>query len=502
MSKHGGGLIAYRILHEYRKVFSIGGTLRRRAAFLLYVLLTPASAAIAWALNARILSAVRSHIRADGDNPWPALAVGSALAGLLFFSVSLIELMREIAFAGDREMVQISATSPERALRYRLVMAVFRFLPFSVVFALFPAQFLLSFPLPRPWAAFVIPAVVLYFLWLFMLALFTVMSVLSVSLRLRVRRHTVFMLLYVLVVLLSIPVSSAIVDQELWPVLVHRLRHMSPGTWVLGALFFAFLVSTRFLYRRSLELWHEASKSEEPVGRLGRTYRGRHTCFPADAARALLQKDMRDLIRNPAYRQALVACGILLILAAWSQWKAAGTTGSWRCMMTCLSFLYLIPLFFSGRSIALELPMLDFYRLVLPKVETLMDLKLKTHTTVNCLTVVALSVPVFLLTAQGGNHCDFFYFILTVGLFVPLLSMLVISLGTFFPHISPVPHPFGIKLKGIVLYGLLALPLYSFLLNRMYVGTAVYSAALVPLTLLLYCRAKRSIRGETSFNES
>ncbi len=501
MSKLGGGLIAYRILHEYRRAFSRDGTFQRRMGFLLNILLMPASAAVAWSLNARILSAVRSHVHADGDNPWPALAAGTALAGLLFFSVSVVELMREVAFAGDREMLQISPTSPQRALRYRLVMAVLRLLPFSVAFALFPVQFLFSFPFPGPWSAFLIPAAGLYFAWLLMLAVFSVLSALSVSRRLALRRHTVFMTLYLLVVLLSIPVSSAIVDRELWPTLVHRFGRLNSGALIPCALFFAMLASARFLYRRALVLWHAASKSEEPVGRLGRTYAGRHTDFAREASRALFQKDMKDLIRNPAYRQAMVACGVLLIFVAWSQWHAAVTASSWRRMMTCLSFLYLIPLFISGRTVALELRMLDFYRLVLPKAERLLDLKLKIHAGVNYLIVLGLSVPVFAITGSRGNRYDFSCFILAVGLFVPVLTMLVISLGAFFPHLSPAPHPIGMRLKGIILYGLLALPLYSFLLNRMHAGTAVYSAVLVPLTLFLYCRARRSVGRATSSSE-
>ncbi len=501
MSKLGGGLIAYRILHEYRRVFSRNGTFQKRAGLLLNILLMLASVAVAWSLNARILSAVHSHVNADGENPWPALVVGTALAGLLFFSVSLVELMREIAFAGDREMLQISPTSPQSALRYRLVMAVSRLLPFSAAFALFPVQFVYSFPFRGLWSAFLIPAVGLYFAWLLILAVLSTLSALSVAQRLALRRHTVFITLYVLVVLLGVPVSSAIVDRELWPTLVHRFGHLIPGAWMPGALFFAMLLSARFLYRRSLELWCEASKSEEPAGRLGRIYTRGRTYFARDASRALLQKDMKDLVRNPAYRQALVACGVLLILVTWSQWQAASTAGSWRRMMTCLSFLYLIPLFISGRTVALELRMLDFYRLVLPKVEHLLDLKLKIQAGVNCLTVLGLSVPVFVITESGSNRYDFPFFVLAVGLFVPILTMLVISLGAFFPHLSPAPHPVGMKLKGVVLYGLLALPLYSFLLNRMHAETAVYSVVLVPLTLFLYCRAKRSVGSATPFSE-
>lgn len=160
-------------------------------------------------------------------------------------------------------------------------------------------------------------------------------------------------------------------------------------------------------------------------------------------------------------------------------------------MFACLALLYLVPLMTSARTVALELRMLGFYRLILPKLEYLLDLKWRAQAVLNCLIVALLAFPYFLFVRQGPKPCEAAYFTGCVVVYVPVLTMLALALGTFFPARTVSINPIGMNKWGIILYALLAIVLYSFLLNYMFLDILIYSLFLIPLTLLLYLGARR-----------
>jgi hypothetical protein len=159
--------------------------------------------------------------------------------------------------------------------------------------------------------------------------------------------------------------------------------------------------------------------------------------------------------------------------------------------MLGLSYLYLIPFFFSARTASIEFQLVPFYRLVLLDAGRLLDQKWKVQSIVNCTTASALAFPLFLLIRGGERALEPFYFAFCVILFVPVFTMLALALGTIFACTSVPPNAFGIRPYGAAIYFVLTIIMYSFLLNRMVLGAALYSLFLVPLTLLLHLYARR-----------
>jgi hypothetical protein len=160
-------------------------------------------------------------------------------------------------------------------------------------------------------------------------------------------------------------------------------------------------------------------------------------------------------------------------------------------MFACLALLYLVPLMTSARTVALELRMLGFYRLILPKLENLLDLKWRAQAILNCGIVSLLTLPYFLFVRQGPRPYEAAFFAGCVVVYVPILTMLAIALGTFFPARTASMNPIGMNKWGIIFYILLAIILYSFLLNYMFLDILIYSLFFLPLTLLLYMGARR-----------
>jgi hypothetical protein len=161
--------------------------------------------------------------------------------------------------------------------------------------------------------------------------------------------------------------------------------------------------------------------------------------------------------------------------------------------MMGLAFVYIVPFLFSARTVSLEFRMLQFYRLVFPSAGWVLDHKWKVQSVANILVVSVLAIPLFLLVRGGAKAFEPEYFLACMVVFVPLFTMLALALGTFFASTSNPPNAFGIKPVGGIIYFLLAITLYSFLLNYMYLGTLLYSLFLIPLTVFLYIQARKSL---------
>jgi hypothetical protein len=137
--------------------------------------------------------------------------------------------------------------------------------------------------------------------------------------------------------------------------------------------------------------------------------------------------------------------------------------------------------------------MLQFYRLVFPKPGWVLDQKWKFQSVLNMLVVTVLALPLFILVRGGAKSFESIYYACCLVVFVPLFTMLSLSLGALFASTSTPPNPFGIRPLGGAIYFLLGIALYSFLLNYMYLGTLLYSLFLIPLTVILYIQARKSL---------
>jgi hypothetical protein len=147
----------------------------------------------------------------------------------------------------------------------------------------------------------------------------------------------------------------------------------------------------------------------------------------------------------------------------------------------------------SGRTVSLEFPLLELYQLVFPRGYSLLDAKLRAQGTVNILVSLAAAFPFFLLLRPGFQTFSALYFMAATVIFVPVLTALALALGTYFPDLSPGPSVLGMRLKGLLLYSLMAVILYSFLLNRMYMATVLYGVFLILVISPLYLGARRRL---------
>jgi hypothetical protein len=436
-----------------------------------------------------MIESILPYLRLDESSAFGPLAAGVIAVGTLFFLGTTSELFREIGSAKDCELLQLCPIKPLRLVTYRIVFAFTRTTTFSIAFILFPFYYICS--VYSSVHAFVLLIVfACFFPWNLILALWVVVCILSMQI-LPMPRKVILVTFNVAIVLISLFIFYSFIDRASWSAMIGGFSCREPSYPFLLLMFLFFVTSGYGLFRHVLHLWPAIKQEQAGGGRL-RFLRLSGAPFSERSYWAILQKDFRDLIRNPAYKYSLIACLLFFPLVLWAQWKAGvGAHPSWRRMWACLALLYIVPLMISARTVALEFRMLGFYRLILPKLAYLLDLKWRAQAVLNCLIVALLAFPYFLFVRQGPKPFEPAYFAGCVVVYVPVLTMLAIALGTFFPARTVSINPIGMNKWGITLYASLAIVLYSFLLNYMFLDILIYSLFLIPLTLLLHLGARR-----------
>lgn len=482
-------LVFCRALDEMRRVFRFPRDGFRIVRFLAFILSVPLSVGVMWQLYHALTAFVRSHLRDLGGSAFGPLAAGTAAVGFLVIMGAGSELFREIGNSKDHDLLQVCPVRPARIAAYRVVTALARTAPFSLALVLYPYYYIWSF-----WSS--IQALILlllvscFFGWGVVFALCAAVSLLTMRASC-LPRHATLLIFNVALVLISFLVFYPLFDRDGWSGTMHRLNIRQPSVVILLLLLLFFVLSAWMMLRRVLRLWpriRQEASSVRPKAFLPRE----PSLFSISNHWAIFQKDFKDLARNPVYKISLAMALLLFPMVLWSQWKAgAGSPTSWRRMMACLSFLYLVPFMVSARTVSLELRMLGFYRLVLSKLARILDLKWRAQSILNCLAVAALSLPYFLFIRPGPRPWEPLYFAVCVVAYVPLFTMLAIALGALFPVSSAGANPIGMNKWGIVIYMMLAVPLYSFLLNYMIAGILIFSVFLIAATLLLYFGARR-----------
>jgi hypothetical protein len=482
-------LIYCRALDELRRVFGPRRDSRQMFKFFVFLLSVPLSIFVMSQVYHFMVESVRPHLRLDGSSAFGPLAAGVIGMGTLFFLGTTSELFREIGSAKDCEFLQLCPIEPLRLATYRVVFTFARTTTFSLAFMLFPFYYICSI-YSSGHALVLLTVFACFFPWTLILALWVVVCILSMQI-LPLSRKVILVTFNIAMALISCFIFYSLMDRASWNSMIVRFRCREPSYLFLLLMLLFFVTSGYGLFRHVLHLWPAIRKEEVGGGRL-RFLRLSGAPFSEKSCWAILQKDFRDLIRNPAYKYSLVASLLFFPLVLLAQWKAGvGEHPSWRRMWACLALLYMEPLMISARTAALELRMLGFYRLILPKLEYLLDLKWRAQAVLNCLIVALLTFPYFLFVRQGPKPFEPAYFAGCVVVYVPILTMLAIALGTFFPARTISINPIGMNKWGIILYASLAIVLYSFLLNYMFLGILIYSVFLIPLTLLLYLGARR-----------
>jgi hypothetical protein len=430
-----------------------------------------------------------------GGNPTIFVVPGTLVSTLLYYLFLLPELIREIGFSGDLELLRVTPVNASNCIVYRLVFTLLRNVGFETLVITFPVYCAWSFSKDTLQLLFFLFLIISCFAWLSLMALWTSVAILFISNRLQISRHTLFGAISVVLVLGAFWATPYFFDTGVWSGYARRSHgyHISSG-YLFGLLVILFL-SGYLVYKSTLRLWPHASKPADHGTRRVREFFGKGTLFSADHSWAVFQKDLKDLCRNPNYRYGLFINCCFLVAIAIQVWLKAPAAGKhiWARMMVGLSFIHLIPFFFSARTVSLEFRMLQFYRLVFPNAGWVLDQKWKVQSILNILVISILALPLFLLIRGGAKSFEPEYYAGCVVLFVPVFTMLSLALGTFFASTSTPPNAFGIRPLGGVIYFLLAITLYSFLLNYMYLGTLLYSLFLIPFTVFLYFLARKSL---------
>jgi hypothetical protein len=418
---------------------------------------------------------------------------GTLSVGCILFLGITSEFFKEFGNAGDLRLLQLCPVHPYRIVAYRMIFALMRTTQFSLALAFFPVYVAWSVYSSLRLVA-LLGVALGFFLLCLALALWTAVLLLTIT-GPRVPRNALLIAFNVSLVLISIIVLYVVVDRSGWDVNFLRLHVREPAIAFLFFLAAFFVASGYALFRHAVSRVPRITGSEPAAARLF-VVRQNAFLFSESDRWAILQKDFRDLIRNPAYKYGAVSCLLILLLVLWGQWQGGGAAQpSSRRMMGSLSLVYIVPLLISARTVSLELRLLGFYRLVLRRLGRLLDLKWQAQSLLNCLIVAVLSFPYFPLIRRGPRPFEFVFFAGCVLTYVPLMTMLALALGAFFPSDDFGTNPVGMNKWGIILYLLLAVPLYSFLLNYMVLGILVYSLFLTSSTLLLFFGARRRLVG-------
>ena len=483
-------LIYYRALHEMRRTLSWAGSVSGKVKFASYLVLLPSSIVVTLNIYKHVFNASTT-----AHNLNAALVLGMMLMTILYYLLVTPELFKEISFSPELELLYISPLPASAVIRSRVIFANVRLLPLHIVVILFPLSFASYCPEKTARQILIITCSLACFVWIQMLALRTAVILAEKSNRYRIPREVLSAIIFFISVVSSTAAIYPFVDVQLWRHCLVLFPSIAAPSWIVLGFGAAFMALSAWLGRNSLRHGPAALKMPEVSKRATRVLSGKNCLFAGSLSLAVFQKDLKDLARNPAYRTLLPGLAILLALALFAQWRAgSGGPESGRRMMASLTLIYMVPLFFSARVVSLEYRMIGFYRFILSRIGWLLDLKWRAQAAVNCLIVGTLAVPFFILVRQGEKPFESAYYAAAVIIYVPLLTMLAIALDTFHPSVTIPPNPIGIRPFGMVIYVLLSIVLYSFLLNYLYLGTALYSLFLVPLTLVLFFRARRRLR--------
>ncbi len=478
--------LRYRALHEIREAKNLSGPVRTKIKVLCYFVLLPSAVMVAYQ-TCRYLFTI-------SEAALPVVVPGMILIGTFYYFIIASELFMEISFTPDLALLRISPISSAEILGSRLFFAGVRLVPLHLSVMVYPAAVIMRLPTPGTSPIVLFAWAVVFFGWIQMLSLRTAVGLAEVSGKKGIQRETISAGIFAAGMIGISPAGYTLVDSAAWRWWQHAFWWAGTPDAALYASGAAFIFSAAWLYRDSLRHWAAASISPEASRVANACYPAGATFFSESPWVAVFQKDRKDLLRNPAYRNALLACIVLLTIALLAQWKAGDAGGpSARRMTTALALLYLVPMLVSARSISVERRMLGFYRLVLPDAAKLLDWKLQAQVPANCLICSILALPLFLLVGGGVDPHEPLHYAVAVVFCVPLLTMLALTLGTYFPTSSIHSNPIGFRIPGLVLYVVPAVVLYSLLLSRMYATAALYLPFLASATLALYLCARRRL---------
>jgi len=483
------GLIYCRTLDELRRVHGPYKQISQFVRIALPLLAFPLSVFVMSQVYRSIVEVVRSHMQLEGERVFGLFVAGTLAVGCLVFLAASSELFREIADAKDRDFLKLCPLAPPRVMGYRIVLVCCRTVVFLPALILYPFYYVWS--LYDPGRAAVLTAVAASFIaWCGLLSLW-VATYVAARRELRFSRKSILLAFNIVITMISLPVFYCMMDRNGWADWMRRFNAAEPSNPILLLFLVGFLVSGVLLFLGALRLWPEV-RPEQAYAGCAKIPRRQGALFSEHGHWAILQKDFKDLIRNPAYKHGFLCCLMFFPLVLWAQWKSgASAAPSSRRMMASLSLIYLVPALVSCRTVSIELRMLELYRLALPKLERLLDLKWRAQSILNCAIVGILAFPYFVYVRQGARAYEPLYLCGCVVAFVPLQTMLAIASGAFFPSRPGTLNPIGMGKPGIILYFGLSVILFSLLLNYLFLGVLIYSAFLVPLTLVLYLGARR-----------
>jgi len=507
-------LLRYRLLHEGRQ--AVRGTASLRLRFLIMILAPVFGAIVVGGYYEFLIQSDSRLLHAGGPGPAKVLEISMLVTGAVVFLIMLMETLQQCWFAHDGELLAVAPVSIHTAVAYRFLLASLRGAPWTALFLLLPVLTAFEFSQGRfGMKPLIVFLMVLYWVWLAAAALGATSLILAVSNRLDLGRHGLYGAVYLLEIILMSYLILRLLTPSGWlefagrfhppgwfalfpphQVAAMTVRVLADGLSVPAAQAVALTLSLVcppiLCYFAALRLWHRASHPTSAANPAGRASRPRMSSrsFSTSRSWAIFQKDLRDLFRNPAYRNALIATSLLLLIGVWAQARKASSS---RLPMMTLPLICYAPLLISGRAASQEFKLLELYKLVLPCRSSLLDAKLQAHSLFNLAAAMAASLPFFFLLKPGFQLSTVLWFTGEAVLCVPVLTALALALGTYFPDLSSGPGMLGVRLKGLAVYILLGSVLYSLLLNRMAAAAGLYFVFLAGISTALFLGARRRL---------
>jgi hypothetical protein len=506
-----GALLRYRLLHEYRQ--AVGGTVWRKCKLLVLIVAPAFGLITVGGYYAFLVQSTAGLLNAGGPSRQRVLDASLLASGAITFFIMFIETLRQFWFAPDGELLALAPISARTGVAYRWLLALLHGAPWVGLFLSLPILTAFAFPQARlATKLLIVIFLVLFWIWVAAAALCVAMLLLALSTRWHVGRHGLYGTLYLLNMLIFSYIFLHLLTPSGWLVFAGKLH--PPGWLALlpshqiaamtvqiqsaglpcpafqaAALIVTLGGPTLLFTFAALRLWHWAARpisTANPSGRASSQDR-RFRSFSTSRSWAIIQKDFKDMTRNPVYRNSLIVTSVLLIIGLWAQARRASSS---KLLTMTLPLIYMVPFLLSARAVSQEYRMLEFYKLVLPCRYCLLDAKLRVHVVINIAAILAASLPFFVLLKPGFQITTILYFAGAAMLFVPVLTALALALGTYFPDLSAGPSVFGVTIKGLAIYLFLGATLYSLLLNRMIPATGLYFVLLTVISAALYLGAR------------
>ena len=253
------GLIYYRALDEFRRIYRPSGPILDKIKFACYIVLIPALLVVMSEVSSAILATVRTHMRTEEGGAVAAFPMVMLLS-VMFLTSTISELLREMGFAKDQILLRVCPIPHATLIRYRLTFAVIRNLPFALALLWLPIRLMGSLVASGPARVALIAFIFACFAWLGLLGLCTATAMRWATNRWNISPHAVFAAFFVSSLILGCLTLILLMQPEGWTSVARRFRYRTLSISSMSAALGLFATSGWLLYLATLQMWPLAAR--------------------------------------------------------------------------------------------------------------------------------------------------------------------------------------------------------------------------------------------------